>query len=249
MPAERPLEGKVAIVTGGSGALGSAICRIFARDGAKVAWNYAKNEGRAAALAAELAAADVPHLSRKVNGTDWDGMHAFVADVEKTLGPVDILINNSGVTQVMPLALMEVEDWDMMIQSNLKPLFITTKAVVRGMIRRKTGRIVNVGSIGGERILEVPVHYAAVKAAVSGFSRALSKELCRHKIAVNCVAPGLLEDGVGKNLSKDKLQDLVDHNNTGRVGTCAEVAEFIAFLASGKCSYVSGQTLLVDGGL
>src|SRR4051794_1383576 len=122
MPAERPLEGKVAIVTGGSGALGASIVRAFARDGAKVAWNYAKNEGRASALAAELAKKDFPHLMRKVNGTDWDGMHTFVADVEKTLGPVDILVNNAGVTQVMPLALMEVEDWDMMMNANLKSL-------------------------------------------------------------------------------------------------------------------------------
>ena len=117
------------------------------------------------------------------------------------------------------------------------------------MIRRKGGRIVNVGSIGGERILDVPVHYAAAKGAISSFSRALSKELSRHKIVVNCVAPGLLDEGVGKNLSKEKLDDYVGHCNAGRPGTCTEIAELIAFLASGRCGYVSGQTILADGGL
>lgn len=245
----RPLEGKTVLVTGGSGALGAAVCRALARDGARIAWNYARNDDRARALAAELAKEDVPHLHRKVDGTDWKGMHAFVEEVERELGPVSVLVNAAGITQVMPLALMELEDWDLIIDTNLKSLFIATKAVVRGMIRRKSGQIINVGSVGGERILDVPVHYAAAKAAVAGFSKALSKELSRHRIAVNCVAPGLLDDGVGKNLSKEKLEDYVAHCNAGRVGTCAEVAELIAFLASGRCTFVSGQTILADGGL
>jgi NAD(P)-dependent dehydrogenase (short-subunit alcohol dehydrogenase family) len=246
---ERPLEGKIAIVTGGSGALGAAVCRALARDGAKVAWNYMRNDERARALSAELATKDVPHLHRKVDGTDWKGMHAFVEEVEKTLGPVEVLVNSAGITQVMPLALMEIEDWDLIINTNLKSLFIATKAVVRGMIRRKSGRIVNVGSVGGERILDVPVHYAAAKAAIGGFSKALSKELSRHKITVNCVAPGLLDDGVGKNLPKEKYEDYVEHSNAGRPGTCAEIAELVAFLASGRCGFVSGQTILADGGI
>lgn len=245
----RPLEGRVALVTGGSGAVGAAIVRAFARDGARVAWNYRRNEDRSRALEKELAAREVPFLARKVDGKDWKGIHELVEAIEKTLGPIDALVNCAGVTQVMPLALMEVEDWDMMVETNLKSMFIATKAVVRGMIRRKAGRIVNVGSVGGERILDVPVHYAACKAAISGFTRALSKELSRHKIIVNCVAPGLLDDGVGKNLSKEKLDDYLQHCNAGRTGTCEEVAEVVAFLVSDRCRYVSGQTLLVDGGL
>jgi 3-oxoacyl-[acyl-carrier protein] reductase len=245
----RPLEGKTAIVTGGSGALGAAVCRALARDGAKIAWTYVKNEARAHALSAELTRSDVRHFSKKVDGTDWKGMHAFADEVEKTLGPVDVLVNCAGITQVMPLALMELEDWDLLVNTNLKSLFIATKAVVRSMIRRKTGHIINVGSIGGERILDVPVHYAACKAGISGFSKALSKELSRHKINVNCIAPGLLDEGVGKNLSKERLDDYVAHCNSGRPGTCEEIAELVAFLASGRCSFVSGQTILADGGL
>ena len=245
----RDLEGKTVIVTGGSGALGASTCRVLGREGAKVAWNYVRNDERAKALSQELTKSDVPHLYRKVDGADQKGMAAFVEEVEKTLGPVDVLVNSSGVTQVMPLALMELEDWDLVINTNLRPLFVTTKAVVRGMIRRKSGRIINVGSVGGERILDVPVHYAAAKAAVSGFSKALSRELARHKIAVNCVAPGLLDDGVGKNITKEKLQDYLDHSNVGRAGTCDEVAELIAFLAAGRCPFVSGQTILADGGI
>lgn len=245
-----PLDGKTAIVTGGSGALGAAVVRALARDGAKVGWTFVKNEERANALAAELVKAGAaPHLARKADGTDWKATHAFVDEVEKTLGPVDVLVNAAGITQVMPLALMELEDWDLVIQTNLRSLFIATKAVVRGMIRRKSGRIINVGSMAGERILDVPVHYAASKAAVAGFSRALSKELSRHKIVVNCIAPGLLEDGVGKNLSKEKLQDYVSHSNAGRPGTCGEVADLIAFLAAGKCDFLSGQSIFVDGGI
>ncbi|HZU96714.1 MAG TPA: SDR family NAD(P)-dependent oxidoreductase [Planctomycetota bacterium] len=249
MNAVTDLAGKTAIVTGGSGALGAAICHALARDGAKIAWNYARSDERAHALSAELSKKDVPHLSRKVDGTDPKGMQSFVEEVEKTLGPVEVLVNCAGITQVMPFALMELEDWDLLMGTNLRSMFVATKAVVRGMIRRKSGRIVNVGSIGGERILDVPVHYAACKAAISGFSRALSKELCRHKILVNCVAPGLLDEGVGKNLSREKLEDYVSHCNAGRPGTCQEIAELVAFLCSGRCGYISGQTILADGGL
>jgi NAD(P)-dependent dehydrogenase (short-subunit alcohol dehydrogenase family) len=245
----RPLEGKVAIVTGGSGALGSAIVRAFARDGAHVAWTFVRDEARSQGVSEELAKADVRHLARKVDATDPAAMNDFVANVENELGPVDILVNNAGITQVMPLALIEVEDWDLVVDTNLRALFVATKAVTRSMMRRKTGRIVNVGSIGGERILDVPVHYAAVKAATSGFTKALSKELARHRILVNCIAPGLLDDGIGKNLAGERIEDYVAHANVGRRGTCAEVAECVAFVASDKCSYMSGQTLLIDGGL
>src|SRR3954462_8323621 len=124
---QRPLEGKTAIVTGGSGALGAATCRALAREGAKIAWNYVRNEDRAKALSAELAKSDVPHFSMKVDGTDWKGMHSFVEQAEKTLGPIEVLVNCSGITQVMPLALMEVEDWDLMVNTNLKTMFIATK--------------------------------------------------------------------------------------------------------------------------
>ncbi len=249
MTNERPLEGRTAIVTGGSGAIGSAICRAFARDGAKIAWTYRKNDERADAVSAELAERDIPHLKRKVDGLDWDGMHAFVKEVEAELGPVDVLINNAGITQVMPFALMDLEDWDLMVNTNLKSVFIASKAVAPGMIRRKAGQIVNIGSVGGERILDVPVHYAAVKAGIAGYTRALSKELSRHGVTVNCVAPGLLDDGVGKNLSDERKEDYLTHCNAARMGTTTEVAELIAFLVSGRCGYVSGQTLLVDGGI
>lgn len=149
----------------------------------------------------------------------------------------------------MPFALIEEEDWDEMVRVNLKGLFLFSKAVVRGMIRRRAGSIVNIGSIAGTRLLEVPVHYATAKAGVIGFTTSLAKELCRYGIRVNAVAPGLLAEGIGTNVSERQLEDYNRFCSLGRPGSATEVAELVAFLASERASYVNAQHVVIDGGL
>jgi len=168
---------------------------------------------------------------------------------EEELGPVDILINNAGVSQIMPFAMIEEEDWDLIMDVNVKGMFIVTKAFARGMIRRKTGNIINLGSLAGMRMLEVPVHYATAKAAVVGFTLALARELGRYHIRVNAVAPGMLTEGVSVNIPEKQQEQYKTYCSLSRAGTPEEVAEVITFLASDRSSYINAQTLLIDGGI
>jgi NAD(P)-dependent dehydrogenase (short-subunit alcohol dehydrogenase family) len=232
------LEGRVALVTGGSRGLGRGICRVLAREGARVAFNYARRDDEAAALAAEIGA-----RAFKVSVLDKAGLGAMV----KEIGDIDILINNAGIGQVVPLALMEEEDWDRMLATNVKGAFLTTQAVLRGMVRAKRGRILNISSLAGVKMMQAPVHYATAKAALKGFTEALAKEVGRYGITVNCLAPGILEDGVAENLPRARRDDYLRHCALGRTGSFAEVAEVAAFLVSDRNSYMNGATIVLDG--
>jgi NAD(P)-dependent dehydrogenase (short-subunit alcohol dehydrogenase family) len=173
----------------------------------------------------------------------------MVKDIEDTWGGIDILVNNAGISQNLPLALMEEEDWDRVMDLNVKGTFLTSKAVIRGMIRRKSGVILNVGSLAGERMIEAPIHYCASKAAIRGMTEAMAKEVARYNIRVLCLAPGLLEDGVGRNLPDYKLAEYLKHVSLGRVGCFDEVARFASFLVSDANSYMTGETVVIDGGV
>ncbi len=165
------------------------------------------------------------------------------------LGPVDILVNNAGITQVMPFALIEEEDWDRIMDVNVKGMFLVTKAFVRGMIRRKQGAVVNLGSLAGMRVLEVPVHYATAKSAVVGFTLSLARELARYNVRVNAVVPGLLTGGVSSHVPDKQREDYYQHCTAGRAGKPEEVAELVAFLASDRASYINAQAIHIDGGV
>lgn len=243
------LKDKKALISGGTGAVGSALCEVFAGYGADVAFTYLRNEDKAAALKGLVEAAGRRCLCESIEATDAKAIEAFARQVEEAFGQVDILVNNLGATQVLPFALIDEEDWDEMVQVDLKSMFLYSKAVVRGMIRRKAGTIVNLGSVAGHRMLEVPVHYATVKAGVTGFTISLAKELARYKVRVNEVVPGLLDAGVGTNISERQLEEYKRYCAAGRPGTPAEVAELVAFLASDRASYINAQSVTIDGGL
>ncbi|MBI5200738.1 MAG: SDR family oxidoreductase [Elusimicrobia bacterium] len=243
------LEGKKAVVTGGSRGLGRAFCVRFAQEGADVAFNFSSDEQGAAETAKAVEAHGRRAMAVKASVVDEKAMDALAARVEKEWGGADILVNNAGISQPLPIALMEGSDWDTVMDVNVKGAFLATRALARGMVRRKKGAILNIGSLAGERAIESPVHYAASKAAMRGFTEALCKEFSRHGIRVNCLAPGLLDEGVGKNLPDHRLAEYVKHVPLGRIGTVDEVAAFAAFLVSDRNAYMNGETVLMDGGL
>jgi NAD(P)-dependent dehydrogenase (short-subunit alcohol dehydrogenase family) len=247
--AQKLLAGKRALVTGGSRGLGREICRAFAREGAHVAFSFTRDEKAATANVEELRAAGVKAECYQVSVLDSAGTARMVKAIEDAWGGLDILVNNAGVSQNLPLALLEEEDFDHVMDINVKGAFLTSKAVLRGMMRRKAGSVLFIGSLAGTRMIEAPIHYTTSKAAIMGLTQALAKEVARHGIRVNCLAPGLLEDGVGRNLPDYRLVDYLKHCALGRVGTFDEVARFAAFLVSDRNSFMTGETIVMDGGV
>jgi 3-oxoacyl-[acyl-carrier protein] reductase len=244
----RLLEGEVALVTGGSRGLGQAIARVFAGEGARVAFSYTRDQA-GSQRTLELCGGAGRARAFQASVLDALATTSMVAEIERDWGSIDILVNNAAVSQNMPLALMEEDDWDRVMDINVKGTFLTARAVLRGMIRRKRGVVLNIGSLAGVRMIDAPVHYCASKAAIKGLTEALAKEVARYGIRVICLAPGLLEEGVGQNLPEHRLADYLKHCALGRVGTLDEVARLAAFLVSGVNGYMSGETVVADGGV
>jgi 3-oxoacyl-[acyl-carrier protein] reductase len=243
------LRGRTAFVSGGTGGVGAALVRCLAAHGARVAFSFHTRNEAAHRLEQELLGIGRTVRACPLQVLDAAGSVRLAEVIESEWGAVDILVNNAGITQVMPFALIEEEDWDRIMDVNVKGMFLVTKAFVRGMIRSKRGAIVNLGSLAGMRVLEVPVHYATAKSAVVGFTLSLARELARYHIRVNAVVPGLLTDGVSNNVPESQRQDYTDHCTVGRPGTPEEVAELIAFLASDRSSYINAQAIHIDGGI
>jgi 3-oxoacyl-[acyl-carrier protein] reductase len=241
------LAGRTALVTGGSRGLGRALCIELAKEGANVAFNYARSQTEAQEVLRTLQNLGVQAWAYQVSVLDKAGLNTMVREIEKTTGGIDILINNAGVGQVVPLALMEEEDWDRMMNINVKGAFLTTQAVLRGMIHQKRGRVLNISSLAGVKMMQAPVHYSAAKAALRGMTEALAKEVGRYGITVNCLAPGVLNEGVSSNVPQAKQTEYVRHCALGRLGTVEEVAQAAAFFVSDKNSYMSGATVVIDG--
>ncbi len=232
------------LVTGGSGALGSAIVRRFCAGGDRVAFTY--NTGREAA---EKLSAEAGAHALRAELTQREQARAAVADAVQCLGRLDVLVNNAGTTQVMPFPLIEEDDWDEIVGANLKMLFLITQEAARHMVAQKAGAIVNIGSIAAHRLLDVPVHYATAKAAVSGFTISLAAELRRYGIRVNSVVPGLLEAGIARNVPEEEYDEYMRHCAAGRPGKLEEVAELVFFLAGDSAAYINAQNIFIDGGL
>jgi NAD(P)-dependent dehydrogenase (short-subunit alcohol dehydrogenase family) len=235
---------KNVLITGGSGALGHALVLRFRQTGYNVAFTYNTNREKAEALVRETNS-----HAFQADLTVPEQVREAVKQIEKLLGQVDVLVNNAGYTQILPFALIEEKDWDYVIAANLKSMFLVTREVARGMILRKSGVIINIGSLAAHRLLDVPVHYATAKAGVAGFTISLAKELSRYNIRVNSVVPGLLDDGVGKNVPEKELTEYVRYCTAGRPGRTEEVADVVAFLASENASYINAQNIFVDGGI
>jgi len=244
------LSGQKALITGGSRGLGRAICLELAKCGAQVAFTYARSDAEAQKTIDQIALLKkLPAQAFKVSALDQAATVAMIKQLIGNWQKIDILINNAGISEFLPLALMEEEDWDRTLDTNLKGIFLSTKAVVQHMVKNRNGHILNIGSLAGARILAAPIDYCASKAGVIGFTEALSKEVGRYNIKVNCLAPGILDGGVAKGIPENKMQDFMQQISLHRAGNFTEVARFCAFLVSNKNTYMSGTTTIMDGGL
>ncbi len=245
----RLLEGKRCVVTGGSRGLGLAIVRAFARHGAKVAFTYASNDDDAREAAARVREAGTAPLVIKGSVADAAQVKAGAAQVVAAFGGVDVLVNNAGLMQVLPISLLEEADWDQTMNVNVKGAYLWSRAVLKPMIRQRGGSILSIGNFATGRIVESPVHYAASKAALAGFTEALAREVGRYSIRVNLLAPGLLDTGMSLGLPQHRQREYLQQCALGRLGEADEIAEAAAFLVSDENTFMTGAKLVIDGGL
>lgn len=243
------LEGKTALITGGSRGIGKGIAQVYAQHGANVAFTYASSEGPALELEKELSALGVQSKAYKSNAADFQQSQDLVADVVKDFGTVDILINNAGITKDNLLMRISEEDFDKVIEVNLKSVFNMTKAVQRTMLKARSGSIINMSSVVGVKGNAGQTNYAASKAGIIGFSKSVALELGSRNIRCNAIAPGFIETEMTGKLNEEVVQGWRDGIPLKRGGTPEDVANACVFLGSDLSTYVTGQTLNVDGGM
>ncbi|MEC9377987.1 MAG: 3-oxoacyl-ACP reductase FabG [Candidatus Latescibacterota bacterium] len=243
------LSGKIAIVTGGSRGIGRAIALRLAASGADVAV-CARNAEAAAETATLVAQVGARSLARSVDVTDAEQVGDLVKEVSDQLGGPDILVNNAGITRDNLLMRMKEEDWDAVLETNLKGAFTCSKAVARPMMKARSGRIISISSVVGIVGNAGQANYAASKAGLIGFSKSLARELASRNITVNVVAPGFVPDtGMTGDLTEAAVEGMMTNVPLSRPGTPEEVADAVEFLASDRSAYVTGQVLAVDGGM
>lgn len=242
------LEGKRAFVSGGTRGIGAAICEVFAREGADVAFNYNSREDLAAGVIAKVEAHGRKALAYKVSVTDRYGMKHIAREIAEAWTGVDILINNAAVNKSDNFATTTDKSWDWVVDTNVNSLFAVTKPFYKQMIRRRTGTILNITSIGAIRALPTAVHYATSKAAMIGFTKCLSREAANFGITVNAIAAGIFDTDLGNTLPEHLLQAHTNWVSLRRLGKPRELAEFAAFIVSPRNSYMNGEIITVDGG-
>jgi 3-oxoacyl-[acyl-carrier protein] reductase len=243
------LRGKAALVTGGSRGIGRASALELARRGADVAINYVRNAAAASSVVAEIQSLGSKTLAVQADVGEMSEARELVKTVSETLGRLDILVNNAGITRDTLLLRMREAEWDEVLRVNLKGAFNTSKAAVRGMMRQRSGRIINVGSVSGLMGQVGQANYAASKAGLIGLTKSLARELGGRGITVNLVAPGFIPTDINATMDEGLRERLRELTPLGRFGTPEDVAYAVAFLASDTASYLTGVVLPVDGGL
>ena len=243
------LEGKVALVTGGSRGIGKAIALELARRGADVAIGYAGNTAAADATVAELESLGRKALAVKADVADTAAVEAMVKQVVTEFGKVDMLVNNAGITRDGLLMRMKDADWDAVISTNLKSVFNTTKAVIKFMMKQRSGRIVNISSVVGVMGNAGQANYAAAKAGIIGFTKSVAKEVGARGITCNAIAPGFVKTDMTAVLPEKVTEAMLTTIPLGRAAEPEDIAKAVAFLVSDDAAYITGQTLHVDGGM
>jgi len=242
------LEGKRAFVSGGTRGIGAAICEVFAREGADVAFNYHSRDDLAEEVKGKIEAHGRRALSFKVSVTDRVGMKKTAREIVQMWDGIDILVNNAAVNKGDNFATTTDKSWDWVVDTNVNSLFAVTKPFYKQMIRKRSGSILNITSIGAIRSLPTSVHYATSKAAVIGFTKCLSREAANFNITVNAIAAGIFDTDLGHSLPERLLQMHDFWVARQRLGRPAELAEFAAFMVSSRNSFMSGEVVIVDGG-
>ncbi|PFH26683.1 MULTISPECIES: 3-oxoacyl-ACP reductase FabG [Burkholderia] len=245
---EKTLDKQVAIVTGASRGIGRAIAIELARLGATVI-GTATSESGAAAITAGFAEAGVTGRGAVLNVNDAAAAEALIDATVKEFGALHVLVNNAGITQDQLAMRMKDEDWDAVIDTNLKSVFRLSRAVLRPMMKARGGRIINITSVVGSAGNPGQVNYAAAKAGVAGMTRALAREIGSRGITVNCVAPGFIDTDMTKTLPEEQQAALKTQIPLGRLGSPEDIAHAVAFLASPQAGYITGTTLHVNGGM
>ncbi|CAN0619518.1 3-oxoacyl-(acyl-carrier-protein) reductase [Burkholderia sp. lig30] len=245
---DKTLDKQVAIVTGASRGIGRAIALELARQGATVI-GTATSEAGAAAITAAFAEAGVTGRGAVLNVNDAAAAEALIDAAVKEFGVLNVLVNNAGITQDQLAMRMKDEDWDAVIDTNLKSVFRLSRAVLRPMMKARGGRIINITSVVGSAGNPGQANYAAAKAGVAGMTRALAREIGSRGITVNCVAPGFIDTDMTKTLPEEQQAALKTQIPLGRLGSPEDIAHAVAFLASPQAGYITGTTLHVNGGM
>jgi 3-oxoacyl-[acyl-carrier protein] reductase len=246
LPMSKPLQGEIALVTGASRGIGAAIADELAALGATVI-GTATSEGGAAAIGARLAAHG--GHGRVLNVTDGAAVEGLIDGIAKEFGAVSILVNNAGITRDQLLLRMKDEDWQAIIDTNLTSVYRTSKAVMRGMMKARKGRIISIASVIGLTGNPGQSNYAAAKAGIIAFSKSLAREIGSRGITVNVVAPGFIDTDMTRALPEESKQALLGQIALGRLGEAVDIAKAVGFLASPAAAYITGETLHVNGGM
>ncbi|MEY2866017.1 MAG: hypothetical protein RLZZ537_293 [Pseudomonadota bacterium] len=240
------LSGEVVLVTGASRGIGAAIADLLAARGAKVV-GTATTEAGAQAITARMAA--LGGLGKVLDVTDSAAVETVTEDIGKSIGPISVLVNNAGITRDQILMRMKDEDWNIILDTNLSSVYRTSKAVMRGMMKARKGRIINIASVIGLTGNAGQANYAAAKAGIIAFSKSLAKEIGSRGITVNVVAPGFIQTDMTDTLPEEAKQALMGQIALGRLGSPSDIAEAVAFLAGPAAAYITGETLNVNGGM
>lgn len=242
------LDNEIALVTGASRGIGAAIVLELGQQGAFVVGTATSDAG-AEKISQALAGQDLKGYGTVLDVNDVQGIERVLAEMEKSCGAPSVLVNNAGITRDNLLLRMKEDDWDAIIDTNLKSVFRMTKACLRAMTRARKGRIINISSVVGETGNPGQANYAAAKAGIVGFTRALAREVASRSITANVIAPGLIETDMTRALPPEQVDALTKQIPLGRLGLAQEVAYAVAFLASPRAAYITGATLHVNGGM
>lgn len=245
---DKPLHGKIALVSGASRGIGQAIALQLGRAGATVI-GTATTESGAQAISDYLQVAGITGNGMKLNVTDAAEVDAVIAEINRTHGEIAILINNAGITRDNLLMRMKDDEWDDIIATNLSSVFRLSRAVLRGMMKARSGRIISIASVVGAMGNAGQTNYSAAKAGIMGFTKSLAREVGSRNITVNCVAPGFIDTDMTRALPDAQRQALLSHIPLGRLGSVDDIAHAVLFLACPTADYISGTTLHVNGGM
>ena len=244
----KTLAGKVAIVTGGTRGIGLAIARLLAEDGASVVVS-GRDAARLEVAVKELESLGAPAMAVAADAAKREDADRLVEATRERFGRIDVLVNNAGITRDQLLVRMKDDDWDQVLDTNLRGVFLMTRAVGKVMMRQKSGRIINIASTAGAMGNPGQVNYSAAKAGVIGLTKAAGRELAHWNILVNAVAPGLIETDMAASIPAEAREAMLQQVPLKRIGQGREVAEVVRFLAGDGASYITGQTIHVNGGL